>query len=323
MANIVCGVDVSAETLDAGVGLEGPSIKVARSPDGIAELAGFCTLHKVELVVMEATGGYEKLAFALLWEAGIPCAIVNPRSVRRFAEAMGYLEKTDRIDAHVIACFGVVKTIVARPPASASQQRLEALVTRLRQLTAQKVSQTNQRRLVEDADVLASIDALLCEIRRQIKAFEAKIAALLDADPLWAKLDEAFRETKGVADRTVAALMAEMSEIGTISNKAAAKLAGLAPMARDSGKRKGTRHVRGGRAAVRGILFVVAEVVSRHEPDFVEFRARLLAKGKPKKVVRVACARKLLVRLNAKARAVRAEMAAAAARQGAELAEAA
>jgi transposase len=124
-------------------------------------------------------------------------------------------------------------------------------------------------------------------------------------------LDRAFRSIKGVADRSVARLMAEMPEIGTLSNKAVAKLGGLAPIAKDSGKHVGKRPLRGGREGVRSILFVVAEVVRRHEPDFQAFHQKLSAAGKPKKLIRAALARKLLVRLNAKARGVRHELASA------------
>ena len=124
------------------------------------------------------------------------------------------------------------------------------------------------------------------------------------------ELDQAFRTIKGVADRTVARLMAEMPEIGALSNKTISKLAGVAPLARDSGKHQGKRAVRGGRAAVREILFIVASVVGRHEPDFIAFQKRLSAAGKPPKVVRIALAHKLLVRLNAKAREVRQNFAA-------------
>jgi transposase len=128
---IICGVDVSGERLDCRIGLQGPELQVERTAEGIGRLADFCRRHEVELVAMEATGGYEQLAFSLLWAAGVACAIVNPRSVRRFAEAMGFLEKTDRIDAAMIARYAEVKGIVAQEPASASQQRLRALVKRL------------------------------------------------------------------------------------------------------------------------------------------------------------------------------------------------
>ena len=305
---IVCGVDVSSGHLDASIGQGGATLRVANDAEGVAALAAFCREHAVELVVMEATGGYERLPFTLLWEAGVACAIVNPRAVRCFAEAMGYLEKTDRIDAKLIAWYGAVKQVAPSAPAEANQRQLRALAGRLRQLTMLKVAQTNQRRLAQDPLVRDSIDAVLVLVNGQIRTFAERIAALIDADPLWRALNAAFREIKGVADRTVATLMAELPEIGTLSNKAAGKLVGLAPLAKDSGKIAGRRSVRGGRRPIRAILFVVAEIVRRHDPDFAEFYRRLNAAGKPKKVVRVALARKLLVRLNAKARDARSQL---------------
>jgi transposase len=302
-------VDVCAARLDARLGSDGPSRSFEHSSAGIAALAAFCRQHDVGLVAMEATGGYERLAFGLLWAEGIPVAIVNPRAVRRFAEAMGFLEKTDRIDAGMIAWFAAVKRIVPQPPASDTQQRLAALVTRLAQLTALRVAQLNQRRLVGEESVCSAFDELLALVARQIRTFEEAITRLIEADPLWRRLDQAFREIKGVAGRTVARMMAEMPEIGTLSNKATGKLGGLAPLARDSGKTTGKRAVRGGRAGIRSILFVVAEIVRRYDPDFIAFHRRLTQAGKAKKVIRVALAHKLLTRLNAKARDVRRELA--------------
>lgn len=307
MTKLICGVDVASATLDARIGRDGPMLQVARSLEGVEQLAAFCRHHRVELLAMEATGGYEKLPFALLWAAGIACAIVNPRSVRRFAEAMGFLEKTDRIDSGLIAWYAQTRRIVAQPPASQAQQRLRAAVERLRQLSVLQTMQLNQRRLVEDSRVLASIDEILGLLRRQIRHFETEIAGLLRDDPLWTRLDQAFRTIKGVADRSVARLLAELPEIGTITNKAASKLVGLAPLARDSGRHKGARSIRGGRSNLRSILFLVTECVRRHNPDFAAFDRRLKEAGKPRKVIRIALARKLLVRLNAKARDVRAQ----------------
>ena len=292
--------------LDAKVrGGDGAYCRFENRPGGIAALASFCREHGVELVVMEATGGHERLAFSLLWAEGMPSAIVNPRSVRQFAEAMGLLEKTDRIDAEAIAWYAEAKRIAPRPPASARQQALAAAVTRLRQLVELRVMQTNQRRLVHDPHAGRSFDELLALVGRQIRELEGRIVTLIGDDPLWASLDQSFRSIKGVAGRTVARLLAEMPEIGTLSGKAVAKLAGLAPLAKDSGKRVGRRSVRGGRSTVRSILFLVAAVVAKHEPDFQAFRQKLETAGKPKKAIRIAIARKLLVRLNAKARDVR------------------
>jgi transposase len=298
-------VDVSSAALDVRLGRDGETRRFGNDAAGIGELAAFCKQHQVTLAALEATGGYERLAVAVLWGAGVPAAIVNPRAVRRFAEAMGFLEKTDRIDSGIIAWFAQVKQIAAQPPAGEAQRRLAALVTRLRQLTELRTAQNNQRRLVTDPTALGSFAELLGVIARQIKAIAEEISKLIEADPLWRKLDLAWREIKGVADRTVARLMAELPEIGTLSSKAVGKLAGLAPLARDSGKLSGNRPVRGGRSGIRSILFVVAELVRRHDPDFAAFHRRLTLAGKPKKVIRVALAHKLLVRLNAKARDVR------------------
>lgn len=309
MAKIICGVDVSSFSLEARIGPQGQARAFSNTVEGIAELAAFCQQQGVELVAMEATGGYERQAFALLWARGLPVALLNPRAVRRFAESMGLLEKTDRIDAGVIAWFAAVKRLSACTPASAEQLRLKALVTRLRQLTELQTAQRNQRRLVRETTVLASFHEVLVLLASQIRTLEMAIAALIAADPLWQKLDQAFRTIKGVADRTVARLMAEMPEMGAASNKAVSKLAGLAPLARDSGKSQGKRLVRGGRREVRAILFVVAGLVRRYDADFAAFHQRLSAAGKPKKVVRIALAHKLLVRLNAKAREVRSQFA--------------
>ncbi len=309
MTGIICGVDVSSEWLDACVRGVGEFRRFENSVTGIEDLIVFCRKHQVSLVVMEATGGYERLAFGLLWAAGVASAVVNPRSVRRFAEAMGLLEKTDRIDADAIGWYAEAKRIVARSPAAPAQQKLAAVVTRLRQLTELRTMQSNQRRLVTDADARSSIDEILALIGKQIRAIETKVIELIGRDPLWSELDTAFRSIKGVADRTVARVLADMPEIGTLSNKAAAKLAGLAPIACDSGKRAGKRSVRGGRSGIRSILFVVAEIVRRYDPDFAAFHRKLTDAGKPKKVIRVALARKLLVRLNAKARDIRCECA--------------
>lgn len=298
---------MSKDALDACVRHpEGDSVaRFANTPDGIADLAAFCRTHAVGLVVMEATGGYERLPFGLLWAEALPAAIVNPRSVRHFARAMGRLEKTDRLDASLIAWYAETRRIQPQPPAPDAQHQLAARVLRMRQLTEARVAQTNQRRQVTDPSVRASFEPVIALLNRQLRDREAEVARLIAADPLWARLDAAFRTIKGVANRTVARLMAELPEIGSISNKAVAKLAGVAPIAQDSGKAKGKRPIRGGRASVRSILFLVAEVVRKHEPDFRDFHARLTAAGKPKRVVRVALAHKLLTRLNAKAREVR------------------
>jgi transposase len=300
-------VDVSATTLDARIGRDGEHRGFTVSAEGLDQLVAFCRTHQVGLVVLEATGGYERQPAGHLWAADLPTAIVNPRAVRDFAKGMGVFEKTDRIDCGIIAWYAETKRIKPTPPASATQARLTALARRHRQLTVQRIQETNRRRLVAEPDVIASFEPILAAIAGQIRQLEALIAQAISADPLWARLDAAFRTIKGVADRTVARLMAEMPEIGTISNKAIGKLAGLAPIARDSGQHSGKRKVRGGREGVRSILFVIAEIVRRYDPGIAAFHQRLVKAGKPKMLVRIAVARKLLVQLNAKARDVRRE----------------
>ena len=312
MTRIICGVDVSSLSLEARLGRGGIFASFANTAEGIAALSQFCREQQVELVAVEATGGYEQLAVAQLSAQGLGVAILNPCAVRRFAQSMGLLEKTDKIDAGVIAWYAEVKRSSPVVLSSATQQHLRALVTRLRQLTALHTAQRNQQRLITDSTVQGCFDELLRLVKRQIGDLEQAIAALIAQDPLWRELDQAFRSLRGVADRTVARLMAEMPEIGTLSHKTISKLAGVAPLARDSGKHQGKRVVRGGRAAVREILFIVASVVARCEPDFTAFQQRLRAAGKPPKVIRIALAHKLLVRLNAKARHVRQLLAAVA-----------
>jgi transposase len=305
----ICGVDVSKNWLDAHVAPQGRSARFANDAEGIVDLAALCRSEKVELVVMEATGGYERRAFLLLWQAGLPCTLANARQVRRYAEAMGLLEKTDAIDASVIAGFARAKGLSAGAPPSASDQRLRALVARLGQVVADLTVNKQRKCSTADAETLDSIEEVIALLKRQSRRLEGEIASMIDTDPLWSRLEQAFRSFKGVAGRTVARLMAELPEIGTISNKAIAKLAGLAPIANDSGDRTGRRSIRGGRASIRSILFLVADIARRYDPDLANFQARLLAAAKPKMVIRIALARKLLVRLNARARIARNQVA--------------
>ena len=307
MNKIICGVDVSKAQLDACIMPGSRFRSFKNTPVGVAELAAFCRVHDATLVVMEATGGHERQPFLLLWQHDLPCAVANARQVRQFAEAMGALEKTDKIDAGMIARYAQAKELRPTPLPSLTQQRLKALVARLRQVTDDLVVQKQRRsHLTENIEMLASVDEVVALLNRQSRKLEGEIGSMINDDPLWAQLSDTFRTIKGVADRTVAWLMADLPEIGTYNNKAIAKLVGVAPIANDSGKRKGKRPVRGGRSGVRSILFLVAAIAARFDSSLAAFRARLVAAGKEKMVIRIALARKLLVRLNAKARDTRA-----------------
>ena len=305
MIETICGVDVSKAWLDGWIEAGGYR-RFAYDEAGIAGLARWARGHGAGLVVMEASGGIERGALLALWQAGMPCAVTNPRAVRRFAEAMGRLEKTDRIDAEVIARYGAARRLRPSPPPCEEQQRLTALAARLRQVTGDITVHKQRVHSTRDPFALDSLRQAIAFFSAQAKALADEIAALIEHDPVWTALDRTFRSVKGVAHRTVAVLLAEMPEIGTLSNTAIAKLAGLAPIANDSGKRSGHRSIRGGRSAVRSILFLVADVVRKYDPHMAEFRQRLLDQGKAKMVVRIAMARKLLVQLNAKAAETRA-----------------
>lgn len=299
-----CGVDVSKDWLDCFIP---PSHfeRFENSSEGIGRLADFIRIHAASLVVMESSGGLERVPFYLLWEQQIPCAIVNPRSVRDFAKAMGHLEKTDRIDAQVIARYAATKAIQPTPPPSQNQQRLSALSVRMRQVVSDLTVQKQRLHTAHHDVAREGLLEIIALLKRQSKSLSAEIAALIKADPLWAALDATLRSVKGVADRTVATLMAELPELGILPNKAIAKLAGLAPLADDSGKRQGMRRTRGGRASVRSILFLVADIARKYDQSLAAFRQRLIDRGKKKMLIRIALAHKLLVRLNAKARETR------------------
>jgi transposase len=213
-------VDVSKAALDAAIEPGGAFARFANDPAGLAELASFCRRHGVDLVAMEASGGYERRAFLGLWQSGLSCAVVNPLNVRRYAEALGILEKTDRIDAGVIARFAAARNISPTPLPSPAQQRLKALVTRLRQVTGDLTAQKQRRSsLLDNAEMLASLDEVIALLKRQSRSLEGEIASMIDDDPLWARLAQSWRSIKGVAGRTVARLHAELPEIGTLQQQ--------------------------------------------------------------------------------------------------------
>jgi transposase len=308
VTTLICGVDIGKERLDAALsGDENAKkhLQVARTPEGIARLAEWCFEHRVGLVVLEATGGYERLVHRLLWAEGLPCAVANPRQVRRFAEAIGKLEKTDRIDAGVIAAFGTTGKLRARAPHDDAQTRLGELVRRRRQLVGDKVACQNRARLVETDDVRASIERQIAFLREEIALFDAEIDKQTREDPLTSAIRDAFCAVKGFGATSAALVLAELPEIGLIGNKQAAKLTGTAPLAKDSATLSGRRSTRGGRAEVRSGVYPIVTVLVRHNPDFAEKHAQLKAAGKPPKVIRMALLRKLFVRLNAIARDVR------------------
>jgi transposase len=310
-----CGVDVSAARLDSFVVTdtgEGIFKSFKNTPEGIEQLRLFALEHGADMVVMEASGVVGRLAYGLLWQSDMPCALVNPASVRSFAKSMGYLEKTDRIDSEMVTRFAGAKKLVAQLPPSPAQQRLADYYTRLRQVTQDIIVQKQRLHSAVEDFARQGIQEVLRVLKRQSDKLCGEIASMIDDDPLWQALAAEFTTYKGVAEKTVAVILANLPEIGTLTNRAISKMVGVAPLADDSGKRQGYRQIRGGRESVRRILFLVGDHVAKHHPDFANFKARLIAKGKAKMQIRIALAHKLLVRLNAKARDIRANFCATA-----------
>ena len=293
---LVVGIDVSKTHLDVALGSTGPLFQVPYTQEGLQTLAN--RLQGATLVVMEATGGLEARLIQFLTLAGFPTARINPRRVREFANATGTLAKTDRIDAHILAWYGEALHPPVTPVPDENRQRLEALITRRRQLIEMRVAEEN--RLASAPDVIRpSIQQHLEWLQEQISALDEEICQLLQSVPDWAEKVEILQSVPGVGIVTAATLLAELPVLGQASHKEIAALAGVAPMNRDSGRRKGKRHITGGRPSVRQVLYMATIAAIRCNPVIRAFYRRLLAAGKEKKVALVACMRKLLTILNA------------------------
>jgi transposase len=302
---IVVGIDIAKQTFDAALGVAGSIETFSNDEAGheafLARLAG----RTVDLIVMEATGGLERDLACLLAAAGFAVAVVNPRQARDFAKAMGYLAKTDRIDAKALA---ELAQVLARHPErqrflktlpTPEQQALSALVARRRQLVAMLVAE-QQRLSISHAAARASIEALIKAIRAQLDAVEAELARHIDTHH--ADLARQLASVRGIGPATVATLIADVPELGRLSRREISALIGVAPFNRDSGQMRGKRTIFGGRAQVRRSLYMATLAAIRFNPVIKRFYDRLIAAAKPKKVAIVACMRKLLTILNAMAR---------------------
>ncbi|EBV1275892.1 IS110 family transposase [Salmonella enterica subsp. enterica serovar Oranienburg] len=296
------GIDVSKATLDIAVSYAIEQFSVANDADGFDSIIAELRQHDVALVLMEATGGLEAAVACALQAEGFEIAVVNPRQARDFARAMGYLAKTDRIDARVLAQMAEVinrhpereRFIRALP--DAERQVLSAMVVRRRQLIAMLVAERN-RLYPAHPQSRKSINII-------IKALEDELARI-DKDMNnhiqnnFKELSERLSSVKGVGTMTAAALLAEVPELGSLSRRQISALVGVAPVNRDSGTMRGRRTIFGGRAGVRTTLYMATLVATRFNPVIKAFYTRLVAAGKPKKVALVACMRKLLTILNA------------------------
>lgn len=294
------GIDVSKGSLDvAWRPATRPGRRFENTPAGIAALTELLARQKPALVVLEATGGYQRAAAAQLLAAGLPLAVVNPRQVRDFARATGKLAKTDALDALAIARFAEAVRPEPRPLPDAQAQALAELVDRRRQLVQMRTAEGNRLAQARAPKVRSSLEAVLAELEAQLADVDAELGALIEASPAWRAKADLLKSVPGIGDTTARALIAQLPELGAASRQAIAALAGVAPLNRDSGRWRGPRRIGGGRAAVRTALYMAALTASRHNPVIAACYRRLRGAGKRAKVALVACMRKLLVILNA------------------------
>ena len=252
-----------------------------------------------ELIVLEATGGFEQVVAAGLAGAGLPVVVVNPRQIRDFARSMGRLAKTDRIDAEVIALFAERVRPEVRPLPDAAARELDELVTRRRQVIEMMVAEGNRARRLASRRLKKRIDRHLEVLQKELTEIERELDDTIRRSPIWRETEDLLKSVPGIGNATARTLLAELPELGTLGRRQIAALAGVAPFNRDSGTFRGRRMIGGGRAGVRATLYMAALVASRHNPVIAAFYQRLLAAGKPKKTALVACMRKLLTILNA------------------------
>ena len=293
------GIDVAKDRLDIAVHESGERFACSNDSTGFPELIERLRALNPRLIVLEASGGYEQEALFALLAAGLPAALVNPRQTHNFAKAMGYLAKTDRIDAGVLAHFAkAVHPKLAEAP-SPGQLALSELVHRRQALMEMLTAEKNRLRLTRTAPARGHIERHIAWLHDQIDNMDGELRSLIRQSETWRELDGLIESVPGVGVMAAATLLAMLPELGRLNRREIAALAGVAPFNHDSGKQRGTRRIAGGRTAVRTVLYMCAVAGLRCNPALQAFYARLKAQGKPSKVALIACVRKLLVTLNA------------------------
>jgi transposase len=295
---VFVGVDVSKDSLDVAIGSQKNIITFANDQKGADVLVKKLSRIGPELTVFESTGGYELLATSSLAEAGLPVVIVNPRQVRNFAKATGILAKTDAIDARVIAHFAEAVKPNVRPLKDRETSELTALVTRRRQIIEMIVAEGNRFKLASKRNKKDIKDHIRW-LKKRMDKIESDIGKMIQRSPIWRCKDDILQSVPGIGPITSASLICDLPELGVLSPKKIAMLAGLAPLNCDSGKFKGRRRIWGGRASVRSGLYMATLAATRCNPAIKGFYQRLTAAGKCHKVAITACMRKLLIIVNA------------------------
>jgi transposase len=294
----VVGIDVAKATLDCYLDPSGQRLTLANDDNGIAQLLTHLRGLAVQLVLIEATGRLHRQVAAELLQAEIPVALVNPQRSREYARSTGRLEKTDRVDAKVLAEFarGVKHQLLQKR--SEKQVELDDLIARRRALVQMRVAEKN--RLAEQQPKLAKAQSkqLLRLIDQQIQDLDRAVAKLIDGDDDWKRKSDIITSIPGVSTGSANQILADLPELGEMNRQRIAKLAGVAPLANDSGPRRGQRTIQGGRQSVRNALYMAAFNAMRYCERFKRFAKRLTDAGKPFKVVVTAAMRKLLITLN-------------------------
>ena len=298
------GVDVCKQHLDVCLGTT--EQRAVNDANGWGELTARFKEANVDLVVLEATGGYERGLVFALQHAGISVARVNPRQARDFAKSMGVLAKTDQVDARTLRDFADVlarhkdREKYITPMLEESRQQLAELMTRRRQLVDMRVAEGNHLEHARAKQSVRSIKSVLKTLDKQLRDIDKEVDDHMDRH--FKDQRTLLDSVKGVGPVTILTLTAALPELGTLGRRQISKLVGVAPLADDSGPRKGKRRIWGGRANVRAVVYMAALVAIQHNPAIKVFHSRLVAAGKPKKVAIVACMRKLLTILNARLR---------------------
>jgi len=297
MTDQVMGIDVGKAKLDVGVNDEKKVRGWTNDPVGRVALSDWVAEQAPQLVVVEASGGYEAALVSELVSRDIAVAVVNPTRVRAFARAEGVLAKTDKIDAQVIARFGATMKPEARARRDETQVALNELVTRRRQLVLIATAEKN-RLSTASPTMQGHIGSHLAWLQAEIKRLEEQISQAISANPEWTETANRVDSVPGIGFITAATLVADLPELGQLNRQKIAALVGVAPFNHDSGKHRGKRRIFGGRTSVRSVLYMATLSAIRHNPVIKAFYQRLLDKGKLKKVALTACMRKLLVILN-------------------------
>ena len=292
------GIDVSKEKLDTAVLGEERVWQVDNTPEGIRNLVEQLQELQPELIVVEATGGYQRAVVEALFVSGLAVAVVNPIRVRQFARACGLLAKTDKLDAQVLAEFGQRVQPRRYEGKSEAEKQLSALLVRRRQLEEMLKAEQNRLRTVS-LSLRGSVERMIAYLKEEKKTLDGQIQQFMKEQEAWQEQAEILNSAPGVGLVTTATLLAELPELGKMDRKKIAALVGVAPMNHDSGKKRGYRRTKGGRTTVRSVLYMSTLVATRYNPLIRTHYQQLLKRGKQKKVALTACMRKFLTILNA------------------------